>query len=47
MTGEVRRITELAKGAGGMLSISPDRQGLLYHQFESITADIMLVENFR
>jgi serine/threonine protein kinase len=47
LTGEVKRIAEVPKDTGGMLSASPDGQWLTYDQVESNTADIMLVENFR
>jgi Tol biopolymer transport system component len=47
LTGEVKRIAEVSKDAGGMLSVSPDGQWLTYDQLEINTADIMLVEKFR
>jgi Tol biopolymer transport system component len=46
-TGEVKRIAEVSKDAGYMLSVSPDGEWLTYGQVETNTAEIMLVENFR
>jgi serine/threonine protein kinase/Tol biopolymer transport system component len=46
-TREVKRIAEVSKDAGGMLSVSPDGEWLTYGQVETNTAEIMLVEGFR
>jgi eukaryotic-like serine/threonine-protein kinase len=46
-TGRVSRAMTAARHAGHGLDVSPDGRTLLFGQIDSLTEDLMLVENFR
>ena len=46
-SGKTTAITSLTREPAYGLSVSPDGRSLLYSDFRSLTADLMLVERFR
>jgi Tol biopolymer transport system component len=46
-TGTVKSVAPIPRPPSFGMTVSPDRRGLLYTQFDETGSDLMLVENFR
>jgi Tol biopolymer transport system component len=46
-TGKVKTVAPMSSWSFEGLSVSPDRRSLLFSQFDDVSSDLMLVENFQ